>query len=84
MKLRAMVGLSPVHAPNMVFYDAMAMRGEGDPSTFTERNPFSAVGRPALLVCRPRTTRCFDFGPGVNDVLPKQSDHRRVVLVVLV
>lgn len=43
-ELRAMVGLGPVHAPNMVFYDAMAMRGTGDPSTFTERNPFSAVG----------------------------------------
>lgn len=43
-ELRAMVGLAPVHAPNMVFYDAVAMRATGDTSTWTERNPFSAIG----------------------------------------
>jgi len=43
-ELRAMVGLSPVHVPKMVFYDALAMRATGDRSTWTERNPFSEIG----------------------------------------
>lgn len=43
-ELRALVGLAPVHEPTMVFYDAMDMRAEGDRSTFTSRNPWSAVG----------------------------------------
>lgn len=43
-ELRAMVGLAPVHVDGMVFYDAVAMRATGPTATFTERNPFSAVG----------------------------------------
>ncbi|MEM7095809.1 MAG: endonuclease/exonuclease/phosphatase family protein [Actinomycetota bacterium] len=43
-ELRAMVGLAPVHAPNMVFYDALTMRAEPPGYTFAERNPTAAVG----------------------------------------
>ena len=43
-ELRAMVGLGPVHVPNMVFYDAVTMRAEGDKTTWSERNPFAAIG----------------------------------------
>lgn len=43
-ELRAMVGLAPVHVPRMVFYDALAMRADGPLETWTERNPFSAIG----------------------------------------
>ena len=39
-----MVGSAPVHVPKMVFYDALAMRATGDRATFSERNPFAAVG----------------------------------------
>ena len=43
-ELRALTGLAPVHVPNMVFYDALTMRAEGPAPTWTERNPFSAIG----------------------------------------
>lgn len=43
-ELRAMVGLSPVHVKNMVFYDAVTMCASGDPATYDTRNPFAAIG----------------------------------------
>ena len=43
-ELRAMVGLSPVHVPNMVFYDAVTMRATGDITTWASRNPFAEIG----------------------------------------
>jgi len=43
-ELRALVGLGPVHVPEMVFYDAMTMRASGDTTTWSERNPFAKIG----------------------------------------
>lgn len=43
-ELRPLVGLGPVHAPNMIFYDAVAMSDIEDTATYSQRNPFAAIG----------------------------------------
>lgn len=43
-ELRPLLGLAPVYAPNMVFYDAVGMCATGDAATYSSRNPFAAIG----------------------------------------